>query len=242
MRNHLRPIQSARAINNGIIFYSNQKKDYGVISIVNKAGIIDIYKGNIDELLDTIPNTTSIIFCVKRRIIIVTTLIFLIRALYLVMNALFIPALHLVLGLFASAFAFMLITENMSISCSRFHAAEHMSINAFYDLNRAPTNKEIKKYSRFADACGTNILTTYLIDSSILFGCSFIDNLLFAAFVAIILLTIFYTMSDSRFLNLAQIFTTLKPSDKELKVAIKGLEAWMEYEYELIEASEKSLT
>ena len=95
----------------------------------------------------------------------------------------FLTALSIYFSLFVSFDLFCLVltsylmkSKNGSfVSLAKFHAAEHMAINAYEQLQRIPSLDEIKSFSRFSKDCGF-----MLISRRILTHLSVIILLLFA--------------------------------------------------------------
>lgn len=121
--------------------------------------------------------------------------------------------------------------DRNNFSAAKFHGAEHMAIQAYNTLNRLPTMDEIKKFSRFDKYCGSQkklselfitIVSCFIIILITYLG-MFCDNstvILYATISIILLsvLTVFYKK-----LVFLQVFTTSKPTDKELYLAIEGI-------------------
>lgn len=118
-------------------------------------------------------------------------------------------------------------------SVGRYHAAEHMAINAYNTLHRIPTVEEVKKFSRFSKNCGSerNIRNIIIFSSlSILFAIniskfSFWLILLYPILFILMILDMKYSI-----LRFLQILVTNKPTDLEIKVAIKGIEELEKFE------------
>lgn len=109
----------------------------------------------------------------------------------------------------------------------KFHSAEHMIANAYNKLDRMPSLDELRKYSRFSTACGTNIFTAILIP------CIFVlIQLLFRLDpnLCCMLILILEVLLLCGLLNFVQLLTTEPPTDRELKVALEGLRVWLENE------------
>ena len=106
------------------------------------------------------------------------------------------------------------------------HAAEHMVIKAYNTLHRVPTINEARKFSRFTPNCGISIY------SAIITG-QLIGYFLFRAFgyiVPEIFLVIIPIFLFNRFpfclLGLfGQLFTTAKPDNYNIFLAIIALES-----------------
>lgn len=117
----------------------------------------------------------------------------------------------------------------------KYHAAEHMACNAYKALQRVPTINEIREYSRFDCNCGTNITTEIIIIFPLM---SLAEKIYFfynCSPIALVIMTgvipISYLVLDRYgYLNFLQYFTTEKPDEIELLVAIEGLKMWEEKE------------
>lgn len=143
-------------------------------------------------------------------------------------------------GLFNAALIFSIIASRESFrfmrtflkvkfkesSTARFHAAEHMAINAYNRLQRIPSLDEIKKSSRFAKYCSSQEylivqLGIFLILLSVIicYSCNIITYLLVTFGLAIFLLII----RKFKCFHFLQIFFVSKPTDKELTLALECL-------------------
>lgn len=116
-----------------------------------------------------------------------------------------------------------------------FHAAEHMACNAYEKLQRIPTLKEAQSFSRFHQRCGSKSTITnffFIITAILFFPLLFLtpQNLI------ILLLLILLYILNQRFnvLRFLQILIINKATERELFLAIKGLE-----EYEKMETLAK---
>lgn len=118
----------------------------------------------------------------------------------------------------------------------RFHAAEHMAVNAYKKLQCVPTLIEIKKFSRFHIRCTSNkIVSNILKNLLISLSTAFILNwnlLLYIVFIICIHILINISLKKGLF-RCFQIFVTSKPNDIELQVAIEGLNCFEEMENEI---------
>lgn len=122
-------------------------------------------------------------------------------------------------------------------STAKYVAASHMATNAYRDLQKVPTLEEVKKYSMYSADC--RIIWTFISVFSktatcITILCLMTNVNIFTIFLAIsisitlnILIVFLFT---SGIMNFLQFFITSKPTDKELEVAIAGLEAYEDME------------
>lgn len=118
-------------------------------------------------------------------------------------------------------------------SLGRYHAAEHMAIDAYLKYKRVPTLEEIRKASRFQENCGSRMvfrrLGFFLPLSITFFTAGFVD-LKFYIVEVVISLLIGILVSRKSIGKYLQVFITNKPTDQELEVAIKGIKALQEAE------------
>lgn len=117
----------------------------------------------------------------------------------------------------------------------KYHAAEHMACNAYKALQRVPTINEIREYSRFDWSCGTNTTTEIIIIFPLMSLAEKIYYFYNWSPIALVIMTgvitISYLVLDRYgYLNFLQYFTTEKPDEIELLVAIEGLKMWEEKE------------
>lgn len=118
----------------------------------------------------------------------------------------------------------MLKRNEKIISLMKFHSAEHAVINAYYDLHRVPTLDEIRNYSRFSYNCGSLNEMIFVFTFWILAIAKFLTDMWIIVFLAILFMDMFYFKKKKR-LFFMEFLVTAKPTDKEYKVAIAGLEA-----------------
>lgn len=115
----------------------------------------------------------------------------------------------------------------------RFHAAEHAAINAYYDLERAPTIEEIKKYSIFSYDCGileaTKSIWIY-VGTGI---CLLFSGIWYVIAWAIFLIFSYYALKKELFFTEAPWLA--KPTDFEYDTAIKVMNAAIKKKEELEE-------
>ena len=166
--------------------------------------------------------------------------IFLIGFCFLVKNVLLI-ALSIYFALFVSfdfldlaLTSYLMKSKNGSlVSLAKPHAAEHMAINAYEQLQRIPTLDEIKNFSRFSKDCGfmiilSRIMTHLSVIILLLFAIS--GNML-AYYFALAIIPAFMVIAWRKgWFKFLEVFVTAPPTDSELEVAIEGLKKFEEME------------
>ena len=236
MRTKLK-INHAEYMDNGILFYSKRHKGYVAIAIVDEIGNIKTEwttikkykkeKNKHDKSADR-KEFFILILCVLPFTIILSILFE-----WAVSKDLILGKRFLFMG-----FAFMLLSvfvidafiERKKGDGYKFHAAEHMVTNAYRKLKRVPSLEEIRDYSRFHNSCGTNLTTQLVMNFILMFFCTFISNPLYRFIGMLSVNIILLILLLCGFLNFLQKFTTIIPTDKELSVAIAGMNVWLENE------------
>lgn len=123
---------------------------------------------------------------------------------------------------------------------ARYHAAEHMVINAYYKLQRVPTIEETKESSRFSKNCGSREIIcriwTYSLAS---LEMAFIASKSAIVYFVIFIGTIYFSNLAKRkgWLRFLQIFITTSPSDEEIEVAVEGIKYFEKMEEQLSKES-----
>ena len=105
-----------------------------------------------------------------------------------------------------------------------------MVINAYRELKRVPTLKEIRGYSRFSNTCGTNEITETVTSCIWMIFCTFISNPMYMLMVMLAGNIIILILLRFGYLNFLQRYTTAVPTEIELRVAIEGMRVWLENE------------
>ena len=165
--NEKKIIFHARAKKNGIIFYSNSNSLIGCDTFFDETGEIKtrIVLTNIDEFIDNLGalrNEKSlfnkkVILCIDIAVMLLSIIVSILSGNRGLVTAGFYFAGFLSFDLFKfidAAYSVKFNKENNGI-ISRFHAAEHMALNAYQKLQRTPTLGEIKNFSRFSKYCGS---------------------------------------------------------------------------------------
>lgn len=237
MRTKLK-IDSAESMYNGIRFYSKRHKGYVAISTVDELGNINTEWTTIKKYKKG-KNKHDKIEDMKRIFIFMLwglplSIIFTILLVWLITQNPILGIRFLFLGyafIVLTAFAINnFIQRKREKNMYKFHAAEHMAINAYKKLKRVPSLGEIREYSRFDNSCGTNATTQSFISFILMFLCTFINNQLYRIIGMISVNIIVFILLQCGFLNFLQKWTTIVPTEKELSVAIAGLNVWIENE------------
>lgn len=237
MRTKLK-IDHAHSMDNGIRFYSKRHKDYFAISTVDELGNIktewttmkkyEKEKNKHDKIVDVKKIYIFILFVLPFATILSILVVWTInKNPILGIRILFMGYTFMILSVFVIT---TFIERKKEKNAYKFHSAEHMVLNAYRKLKKVPSLEEIREYSRFSNSCGTNVTTQMAMSFTLMFLCTFISNplyrligMLFANIIVIILL-------QCGFLNFLQKYTTITPTDKELSVAIAGMNVWLENE------------
>lgn len=111
---------------------------------------------------------------------------------------------------------------------AQFHAAEHMAANAYMELQRVPTLRELKSFSYFHKNCSTiksihKILFCFL-NSIFLF---FILNGIYSLthiFIYVTINILFVIGVKKRYFMFLEVFSLRKPTNKQLKIVLLLLE------------------
>lgn len=229
-------IPIATSMYNGIRFYS--KKGYVVISTVDEQGIINTKRSEIKKY-EKGKNKHNKIENMKKFIILIlkglpSKIIFIILFIWLMNKNPILGIRFLFIGyafIALSIFAIDNFTERKrEKNVFKFHSAKHMLINAYRKLKRVPSLEEIREYSRFDNDCSTNLVTQTAISFVLMFFVTFISNSFYSLIGIIVSNTIVLILLQCSFLNFLQKWTTIVPTDRELSVAIAGLNAWIENE------------
>lgn len=228
MRTELK-IEHAQSLNNGIHFYSKRHRGYVAIATIDEKGTIKTEWTILEK--QNLPKSKEDKKAELKKTVMYILPIVIVS--FLIRNSLYIlQILEIVYSLvFLITFLVHAFKERRNEKNSyKFHSAEHMVLNAYRKLKRVPSLTEISQYSRFDNACGTNLTTQSVMNLILLFACSFISNPLYCLLGYLLSPLIVFILIQCGFLNFLQNFTTIKPTDKELLVAIAGMKVWLENE------------
>lgn len=208
--------------------------DEGVFAYLEENGGITVHYINAEEKMNQTPLTNRKWFRIdkQKRYLVKLALVFISL---LSQNVCFITAMVVFSIAFSNKiFDFIEIVYNAKkknrrgYSIAKFHAAEHMVLDAFEKLGRTPTLKEVKNYSRFSGECGTHsenwkVLSMLVITLLILLE----GELGLYSTIGAIALTVLISRLGIRYgwLKSMQVLSTAKPGDTELNVAIEGMKA-----------------
>lgn len=237
MRTKKLSIDEATSVNNGILFYSKRHKDYVAIAIIDEQGNITtewttmkMYKKQKSKSEKITEMKENFNFVISRLPFISVFSIFLD---YAIRKDLMYGLRTFLIGfslLLLGSFIVLTSRKQKRKNLYKFHSAEHMVLNAYRKLDRVPSLEEIYNYSRFSNSCGTNSTTQIVVSFILMFGCTFIPNPLYMILGIISVNVIVLILLQCGFLNFLQKFNTITPTDKELAVAIAGLNVWFENE------------
>lgn len=238
----------ARSKNDGIVFYSKTVRGLGLEAFYDEEEQIQfktIYT-EVDEFNDYLgmmyfSNSKKF---TNKHIITLTGLMFILNIILTILFDNF--------GFFSSAIIFAMMSDKIfnfintsyaikskkgkDYELGSFHAAEHMTCNAYEKLQRIPTLKETLSFSRFHKRCGSKSTISnffFLITSILFFPLLFVtpQNL-----IILLLLILLYILNQKfNVLRFLQILIINQATEKELFLAIKGLE-----EYEKMETIAKN--
>lgn len=237
MRKKLK-VDHAYSMNNGILFYSKRHKNYVAIASINEEGAITtewttikeykMHKSK-DEKRTEMKKKIIFVLCILPFLTMFTILL----EWMAIKNPIYGTRTFLI-GYSLILLATFMITNSIEKKQERnyykFHSAEHMVLNAYRKLKRIPSLEEIHQYSRFSNSCGTNTITQLVISFILIFAATFISNPFYRLIGILSVNVIVLILVQCGFLNFLQKFTTITPTDKELLVAISGMNVWLENE------------
>ena len=231
-------ISSARSMDNGIQFYSKRHKGYVAISTVDELGNINTEWITIRKYKKE-KNRDNKIADIKRTLMYILYILPFVTIFTLLLEWAMSKDPMLAMRFFLIGYAFILlgsfilttyIESKKEKNPYKFHSAEHMVLNAYRKLKRVPSIEEVHEYSRFSNSCGTNGTTQIFISFTLMFLCTFIHNPLYRVIGMFAVNVIVLVLLQCGFLNFLQNFTTMPPTQKELAVAIAGMNLWLENE------------
>lgn len=208
-----------------IMFYSNNNT---ATAIRNKNGTISFEYGK--------PETTSGInfkSYVLLSIPFIGPLLLKNLLIYLIDNKTIVSICYLIPFLFYSIMtlvAIIQVRKEGGIEYLRNHGAEHKVVAAYLKLRRAPTIQEANSFSRISNHCGTTLFSCFITPQLI----GFIVYVLTGYIILeplLLLITVLLAILPIDFLGkLLQLFTTSKPKQCNIELAIAALIALNEKE------------
>lgn len=237
MRKKLK-IDHAHSMDNGIRFYSKCHKGYVAISTVDEFGNIKTEwttmkkyekKKNKHDKIANMKKFSIFILCVLP----FATIFSILFEWAISKDPILGIRFWLMSYVFMQLSMFLITTfieRKKEKNAYKFHSAEHMVLNAYRKLKRVPSLEEIREYSRFSNSCGTNAITQRVMNFTLIFLCTFISNPLYSIIGMLSANIIVFVLLECGFLNFLQKCTTIIPTDKELSVAIAGMNEWFENE------------
>lgn len=104
------------------------------------------------------------------------------------------------------------------------HAAEHMVFSAYNKLKKVPTIEETRNFSRISKSCGITIYSALIATQIIGFFVYINTGYMISELVLFISSMLVKTLFPFNLLGeLAQLFTTSKPEDKNIELAIEAV-------------------
>lgn len=226
---------TAESINNGIIFHSQRMKGYASIATICDGKIItqwtkaENYKKTQTKYEKIVNLKDSLIYLLTTTLLCCILLVKLVDKQFELSNIwnirIFLISFILILLLR------IIITNRKEESSHRFHAAEHMVVNAYKDLKRIPESvEELSNYSRFNKNCGTSIITLTIISLLTLLIDSFMPDTLYGSIIPCGIQIFFCILLNMNHLNILQCLLTRPATNVELSVAIEGMNTLIENE------------
>lgn len=240
-------VLEARSKRNGIVFYSNKNPLICYEVYINEKG--EIQKEKIPREVSEGRDNDAWMpeYSVKLRRI--EKILKVVMAVVGIISIIIIKKISIAIGLmYFSMIAlrdFLRFVElSYQLKCgekqpiARFHAAEHMVLNAYERKQRIPTIEEIKKASRFDRNCSSktsiNKIFIFGIMSAVI--CLSGSISIYSYFILIIAVIIFNVIQQRyNILKFLQVFVTKKPSNKEIEVALEGIKFFEEMEEQIPE-------
>lgn len=106
------------------------------------------------------------------------------------------------------------------------HGAEHKVFTAYNKLRRVPTIEEAKRFSRINKACGATIYSAFITAQIIGFIIYINTGVVISEIILFIVPLLFQTVFPFNLIGkLVQFFTTSKPEDKNIELAIAAISA-----------------
>lgn len=217
-------IMAGFSFKNGVMFYSNRwPRGYKAIARIDEDESITV------EWTKASPDYTKLMSEKKEVICSIIMMIAGIAAIQMIHSYMdVLRAVTLFLSGTLSAFLISLMIGPKDIL--RFHAAEHMVINAYKDLKRVPSITAVRRYSMLANNCSSLPRTISLISSAVTFVCSFVLNFRESIIIFLVLMIGQIVMQKLGLLNFYELLVLRRPTDREIRVALEAARYWEENE------------
>lgn len=135
----------------------------------------------------------------------------------------FIPTIVYVLLIIVSIIA---VRKTGGKELLKNHGAEHKVFTAYKKLKRVPTIEEAKRFSRINKACGATIYSAFITTQIIGFIVYVKTGFVISELILFIVPILFQTVFPFNFIGkLVQFFTTRKPEDRNIELAIAAVSA-----------------
>lgn len=216
-------IESGYSLKNGIAFGSNRRKSQYAVTTIEEDG--KFVKRKTKDFVRQLGDKEQVVALIYFIIIIWATMRVLGKEWINVFRGLMIATILLLVWC-------LLTMPIFNVETCKFHSAEHMLINAYSDLGRVPTLEELKKYTRFNKYCGGNVGVIMVIMLILMLWCTFTYTLLQSSIILVCSLIVLLFFRQLGLLNFVQLITTIKPTNKELELAIEAALYWEECEDE----------
>lgn len=233
----MKKIQSARSKPNGIVFYSTRIPAMGIDVTIEPDGKINAEPSVVvfEDVLNFFGGGLLSDYKLNKWVTLLLDLILIAVAVTL-KNVWYISA-----AIFFSIFASHKLYQSLVYcyamkfgklkSLARFHAAEHMAVNAYNAKGTIPTMEDLKNASRLSNACGSRpLLEGWFVPTVIsleLITLGPMGGWLYFFALAITFAVLKLMKGELLFL---QYMVTNSAEDTELKVALEGLKAYEEME------------
>lgn len=113
------------------------------------------------------------------------------------------------------------------LGITKFHSAEHASINAYSDLKRVPTLDEIRNYSNYSYNCSSlSSIKSFTLMLLIALTRLIPNSMVYIVVISVIAIAFLFIPQEKFFFM--EFLVTSRPTDREYKVAIEGIEYALE--------------
>lgn len=212
-------LSSGKSEKDRISFYTSEN---GATAIRGEDGTIDIKLGK--ENVD-LAKALTVIFVIFGTLSLIKAYIImpLIKNATIAVGWYFIPTAVYV---FLTIVSIIVVRKTGGKELLKNHGAEHMVFTAYKKLKRVPTIEEAKRFSRINKACGVTIYSAFITAQIIGFVVYIKTGFVISELILFMVPLLFQTVFPLNLLGkLAQFFTTTKPEDKNIELAIAAVSA-----------------